>query len=76
KDIDFFKKEIYTTESVQRWARVDGFLKVATALTFTVYGILGLLEINIIYIAIAVLVVIIVLYFVLYSKTLKRKEEF
>lgn len=76
KDIDFFKKEIYTPESVQKWAMVDGLLKVATAVTFAVYGALGLIEINIIDIAIAVLVVIIVLYFVLYSKILKKKEEY
>ncbi len=75
KDADFFKKDIYTDESVEKWAVVDGFLKLGTALVFAVYGALGLLEINIIYIAIAALVVMIVLYFVLYPKILVKKEE-
>ena len=75
KDVDFFKKDIYTDESVEKWAVVDGLLKLGTALVFAVYGTLGLLEINVIFIAIAALVVMIVLYFVLYPKILVKKEE-
>ena len=76
KDMDFFKKKIYTDESVQKWAVRDGFLKIGAGLTFGVYGALGLVEINILYITIAVLAVLVVLYFVLYSKTLVKKEEY
>ncbi len=75
KEMEFFKMEIYTDESVRKWAVVDGFLKIATALTFAAYGALGLAGINMLYVAIAVLVVLVVLYFVLYSKTLKKKED-
>ena len=75
KDLDFFGKEKYTEDSVSRWAVVDGFLKVAAAVTFTAYGIMGLLEINILYITIGALVVILVLYFILYAKTLIKKDD-
>ena len=75
KDVDFFKKEMYTPASVEKWAVRDGILKTAAALTFAAYGGLGLVEINILPIAIGVLVVLIVLYFVLYSKTLVKKDD-
>jgi hypothetical protein len=76
KDVDFYSKDRYTDASVSKWAVVDGFLKVAAAVVFATYGILGLLEINILYITIALLVVILVAYFVLYSKTLVKKDDY
>lgn len=75
KDIDFFAKERYTDKSISKWAVVDGILKICAALVFAAYGTLGLLGINALYFAIALLVVILVLYFVLYSKTLKKKDD-
>ena len=75
KDLDFFAKSKYTDESISRWAVVDGFLKVAAAVTFATYGILGLLEIDILYITIGVLVVILILYFILYAKILIKKDD-
>ncbi|MCR5442322.1 MAG: hypothetical protein K6E89_01060 [Sphaerochaetaceae bacterium] len=76
KDMDFFKKEIYTDESVEKWAVRDGFLKIGAGLAFGVYGGLGLVGINILYITIGVLAVLVALYFFLYSKTLVKKEEY
>lgn len=76
KDIDFYSKDRYTDASVSRWAVVDGHLKVAAAIVFTAYGVLGLLEINILYITIGLLLVILVLYFVLYSKILVKKDDY
>ena len=75
KNIEFFGKDRYTDESVEKWAVVDGFLKIGAAVAFAVYGGLGLAEINILYITIGVLVIIVVLYFVLYAKTLVKKDE-
>ena len=76
RDVDFFKKEIYTDRSISKWAVVDGILKVCAAAVFSIYGGFGLVGVNLIYPAIAVLVVIVILYFVLYSKILVRKEEY
>lgn len=76
RDVDFYSKDRYTEESVEKWAVTDGWLKVCAALVFAVYGILGLLEINIIFITIGLLVAILVVYFILYSKVLVRKEDF
>ena len=76
KDLDFFGKDKYTDASISRWAVVDGFLKVAAASAFIAYGILGLLEINILYITIGVLVIILILYFVLSAKILIKKDDF
>ena len=76
RDLEFFKKEIYTDESIEKWAVVDGILKIGAAVVFGVYGAFGLLEVNLLYVAIAALVVLVVLYFVLYSKTLVKKEEY
>ena len=75
RDIDFFAKERYTDKSVGKWAIVDGCLKIAASLVFAAYGIFGLLEINLLFIAIGLLVVILVLYFVLYSKILVKKDD-
>ena len=76
RDFEFFNNEIYTDESVEKWAVVDGILKIGAAVVFSVYGAFGLLEINLLYVAIAALVVLVVLYFVLYSKILVKKEEY
>lgn len=75
KDLDFFAKERYTDKSISKWAVVDGILKLSAALVFAAYGIMGLLGINVLYFAIALLVVILVLYFVLYSKILVKKDD-
>ena len=75
KDADFFGKERYTDASISKWAVVDGILKLSAAIVFAAYGIFGLLGINLLYIVIGLLVVILVLYFVLYSKVLKKKDD-
>ena len=75
KDFDFFKKELYTKESVEKWAVVDGFLKAAAALVFCAYGGLGLANIKIPVIVIILIVILFILYFWLYAKILKKKEE-
>ena len=75
KDLDFFAKERYTDKSISKWAVVDGILKLSAAMVFAAYGIMGLLGINVLYFAIALLVVILVLYFVLYSKILVKKDD-
>lgn len=75
KDFDFFKKEIYTKESVEKWAVVDGWLKVAASLTLCAYGGFGLAEIKIMWFVIVLLAVILGLYFYLYAKTLVKKKE-
>ena len=75
RDVDFFKKEIYTDRSISRWAVVDGILKICAAAVFSLYGGFGLVGVNLIYPAIAALIVIVILYFVLYSRVLVRKEE-
>ncbi len=76
KDMDMANTEIYTDESVEKWAVRDGFLKIGAGLAFGVYGGLGLVGINILYITIGVLAVLVALYFFLYSKTLVKKEEY
>ena len=75
RDLEFFGKERYTDKSISKWAVVDGILKLCAALVFATYGVLGLLEINVLFFAIAFLVVILILYFVLYSKTLVKKDD-
>ena len=75
KDADFFGKERYTDASISKWAVVDGILKLSAAIVFAAYGIFGLLGINLLYVTIGLLVVILVLYFVLCSKILKKKDD-
>lgn len=76
KDFDFFKKEIYTKESIEKWAVVDGLLKVFASLVFVAYGAFGLAGIKIVWAVILLIVVDLVLYFWFYSKVLKKKEDY
>ena len=75
RDISFYKQEIYTEESVGKWAIIDGLLKASTSVVCIVYSILNLVGIAAVWYVIAVFVVNVVLYIVLYRVVLKRKDS-
>lgn len=75
KDISFFKQELFTDESVEKWAVIDGLLKCSTALVCLVFGILSLLGIGGIWYVLVVFALNIILYLILYKKTLVRKQS-
>lgn len=75
RDINFYKKEIYTEESVEKWAIVDGLLKGSTSIVCIVYGVMNLIGIEKVWYVIVVFVVNVVLYIVLYRVVLQRKDS-
>ncbi len=75
RDLNFYKKEIYTEESVEKWALVDGILKASTSVVCIVYGVLNLIGIDKVWYVIVVFAVNVVLYIVLYRVVLQRKDS-
>ncbi|MBQ7643493.1 MAG: hypothetical protein IJS84_00520 [Spirochaetales bacterium] len=75
RDISFYKQEIYTGKSVEKWAIVDGLLKASTSVVCIVYGILNLVGITVVWYVIAVFAFNVVLYIVLYRVVLQRKDS-
>lgn len=75
KDITFYRQEIYTDESVEKWAVRDGLIKAFIASVCAIYGALCLLNIKTFWYVIVCAVADIVLYFVGYKVTLVRKES-
>ena len=75
RDINFYKKELYTEQSVIKWAVVDGLLKASTSIVCIVYGVLNLIGIDKVWYIIAVFSINVILYLVLYRLVLERKDS-
>lgn len=75
KDISFFKQEIFTDESVEKWAVVDGLLKAIFSITCGVYAGLCLVGIKTFWYVPVCAVCVLILYLVLYRKILIKRED-
>lgn len=75
RDLNFYKKDIYTEESVEKWAIIDGLLKASTSVVCIVYGVMNLIGIEKVWYVIVVFAVNVVLYIVLYRVVLQRKDS-
>lgn len=75
RDLNFYKKDIYTEESVEKWAIIDGLLKASTSVVCIVYGVMNLIGIEKVWYVIIVFAVNVVLYIVLYRVVLQRKDS-
>lgn len=76
KEVDMYNNETFTKESLEKWAVVDGWLKVAAGVAICAYAVLALYGIKILWALIVAIVGILALYFVYYKKTLEKKPKF
>lgn len=74
KDISFYKQELYTDQSVEKWAVIDGILKLAFSGTCGIYAALCLLDIKTFWYVPVCAVCVLVLYLIGYKRTLVKAK--
>lgn len=73
KDVSFYKQEIYTDKSVEKWAIVDGLIKAFVATVCVVYAALCLVGIKVFWYVPVCIVLSLAAYLIGYRKILVKR---